>query len=261
MVMLAVLGLVFGSFVNALVWRLHEGKDWIKDRSECTHCHHKLAAKDLVPVFSYLALGGRCRYCHKKIDDSPLVELATMALFLVSYFFWPVALQGAGLFRFALWLVFIIGFVALVAYDSRWFLLPDKVVFPLTALAVTQVVVVAVVYHDGWRVVLGALAGALIIAGSFYGIFQLSKGTWIGGGDVKLGVMLGLLAGGPLNSLLLLFVASFSGMLISVPLLIAGKASRKTRLPFGPFLIFGLVVVQLFGASITNWYAAHLLYR
>lgn len=258
--MLAVLGLTFGSFVNALVWRLHEGKDWLNDRSECTHCHHKLAARDLIPVLSWLMLRGRCRYCRKQIDDTPLVELGTMALFLVSYFFWPVALEGGGLLRFVLWLVFSIGLVALVSYDIRWYLLPDKIVFPLAALAILQVAALSTIFGGGWHAALGALGGVVIIAGLFYAIFRISNGTWIGGGDVKLGVVLGLLAGGPLQAVILLFVASFSGMVAALPMLITGKAGRKTQLPFGPFLIFALVVVQLFGVRIAHWYTG-LLYH
>lgn len=258
-VMLGALGLIFGSFVNALVWRLHEGKDWLRDRSECTHCHHKLTAKDLVPVFSYLYLRGKCRYCHKKIEDSPWIELGTMALFLVSYFLWPVAFQGAGLFQFVMWLIMSVGLMALVAFDLKWYILPNKIVFPLIGLAVIQELVVAFVFHGGLHEIIGALAGVVIIAGLFYLIFQASKGTWIGGGDVKLGIMLGLLAGGPLNSLLLLFVASVCGIIISIPMVIAGKANRKTQLPFGPFLILGLVVVQLFGTPIIDWYTRFAL--
>src|SRR4029079_16791155 len=94
--LLVVFGLVFGSFINALVWRLHAGRDWVKERSECTHCHHPLAPKDLVPVISWLWLRGRCRYCHKPIDDSPLVELAVPFLFVLSYCFWPMPLAGVG---------------------------------------------------------------------------------------------------------------------------------------------------------------------
>lgn len=257
--MLAVLGLVFGSFVNAFVWRLHEGKDWMNERSECVHCHHTLAAKDLVPVFSYLILKGKCRYCHKKIEDTPIVEIGTMVVFLASYFFWPVAFEGAGLLRFVAWLIISVGLMALVVYDFKWYLLPDKVVFPLAGLAAVQTVTISLFFHGGWREILGALAGVLIISGTFYLIFQISNGTWIGGGDVKLGLILGLLAGGPLNSLLLLFIASVSGMLFSLPMLATGKASRKTQLPFGPFLVFALVIVQLFGTTLTSWYSQHLL--
>ncbi|HUS25756.1 MAG TPA: prepilin peptidase [Nevskiaceae bacterium] len=256
--LLIVLGLVFGSFVNAFVWRVHEGKDWVRGRSECPHCHHQLAGKDLVPFFSWLALGGKCRYCHHKIEDSPLVELVTPLLFVISYAFWPEPLHGAGLFQFVLWLVFLVGFVALAVYDLRWFLLPDKVVYPLIALAAVQVLGLWLFYNGRWQDVLGAAAGAAIISGVFYVLFQISKGTWIGGGDVKLGVVLGLLAGGPLESLLLLFAASLTGTVLALPFLVQGKAHRATPLPFGPLLIFGLVVVRLFGADLIDWYT-HLL--
>ncbi len=260
-VMLGALGLVFGSFVNALVWRLHEHRNWMSERSECPHCHHQLAAKDLIPVLSWLYLRGKCRYCHAKIEDSPLVEIATMVFFVVSYLWWPVAFEGAGLFRFVLWLIFVVGFVALTVYDLRWMLLPDKIVFPLASLAALQVVGVALFFHGGWHVVFGSFAGVLMVSGLFYLIFQLSKGAWIGGGDVKLGLALGLLAGSPLNAVLLLFVASVSGLLFSLPQLFRGKFSGKTQLPFGPFLILGLFVVVLFGNGIVDWYTAQLFYR
>jgi prepilin signal peptidase PulO-like enzyme (type II secretory pathway) len=259
LVVLVVFGLVFGSFVNAFVWRLHAKRDFMRERSECTHCHHVLAAKDLIPVVSWLMLRGRCRYCGKKIDDTPIVELSTMVLFVGSYLVWPYNLQGAGLFRFILWLLFLISFMALIDYDIRWFLLPNKIVYPLIGLAAVQVAVLATVFRGGWHQAVGALVGALIIGGVFWLIFQVSNGRWIGGGDVKLGIALGLLAGGAINGLLLLFVASFAGTLISLPLLIVGKAKRGTQLPFGPFLIVGSIVVQLFGTAIITWYTAHVL--
>src|SRR5438105_4077844 len=97
LVILAGLGLAFGSFINALVWRIHEKKDWVRQRSQCPHCGHKLAAKDLVPVISWLALRGRCRYCGKPISlQYPLVELAMAAVFISSYYFWPGGVAGVG---------------------------------------------------------------------------------------------------------------------------------------------------------------------
>src|SRR4051812_9838145 len=101
--MLGVLGLILGSFTNALVWRLHEQQKETKKqkaknkkelsilhgRSMCTHCHHKLAWQDLVPLFSWLWLRGRCRYCHQKIDDNPLVEALLGLVFIISYIYWP----------------------------------------------------------------------------------------------------------------------------------------------------------------------------
>jgi leader peptidase (prepilin peptidase) / N-methyltransferase len=250
---LVVLGLCLGSFVNAFVWRVHEHRDWVRERSECPSCHHQLAAKDLVPVFSWLWLRGKCRYCGKPIQDTPLAELAVPALFLLSYLVWPEPLHGAGLFRFVLWLVLLVGFVALTLFDLRWFLLPNKVVFPLVGLGAIWVAG-GLVLGGSWRDVLGSAAGAAIIAGLFWILFQVSKGKWIGFGDVKLGILLGMLAGGVLQACLVLFIASLTGLLVALPLVLQGKAHRKTLLPFGPLLLAGTIVVQLFGTDIINWY-------
>ncbi|HEX9153580.1 MAG TPA: prepilin peptidase [Candidatus Saccharimonadales bacterium] len=253
LLLLIVIGLVLGSFVNALVWRLHENKNWVSDRSECTHCHHKLGPLDLIPVVSWVALHGNCRYCHQKIEDSPFTELMLPALFVISYLCWPVDLAGKGLIEFVFWLVFLVGFAALIVYDLRWFLLPNKIVFPLVALAVIQVVVVTVYRHDV-LLLLQAVGGATAVGGIFYVLFQVSDGAWIGGGDVKLGIVLGLLAGGVIEGFLVLFAASLAGLMAALPSLLQGKAKRKTQIPFGPFLILGLVIVQLFGADVINWY-------
>jgi leader peptidase (prepilin peptidase) / N-methyltransferase len=255
---LVMLGLVMGSFINALTWRMHIGKDWVRGRSECSHCHHPLAPKDLVPVLSWISLLGKCRYCHHKIEDSPLIELAMPAIFVFSYYFWPLGFNGGGLFEFVLWLVFLVGFGALAVYDLRWFLLPDKIVFPLIGLALLQLGGRVIFYGMAWHEVVGAFLGALIMSGLFYGLFQLSKGAWIGGGDVKLALALGLLAGTPLRSLLVIFVASVAGTLVALPLMAMGKAKRKTQLPFGPLLIIGLITVELFGGAMLNWYT-HLV--
>lgn len=262
------LGLMFGSFVNAFVWRLHE-QDEVKSskkpdkvylsklsiqkgRSMCTHCKHELAAKDLVPVLSWLYLRGKCRYCGCFIDDSPIVELSTSALFALSYIYWPYELHGIGLYYFGFWLIFLVAFVALAVYDLRWYLLPDKIVFPIIFLALIQLIGLIVFYNFGLQAVASTFWGVLISSGLFYAIFVLSKEQWIGGGDVKLGIVLGILLGGPSMSLLMLFTASSLGSLIGIPLIIAGK--RKVRLPFGPFLLIATVITTLFGVSIINWY-------
>ena len=251
--MLVALGLILGSFVNAFVWRIHKNKDWINDRSECTHCHHKLAAADLIPVVSWVMLRGKCRYCHKKIEDTPFTEITLPMLFILSYYAWPMTFEGRGLIEFIFWLVFLVVFLALAVYDLRWFLLPDKIVFPLIGLAFVQVLVVSI-YQRDFSILVSSVAGALIISGIFYLIFQLSKGEWIGGGDVKLAIVLGLLTSSILEPFLLLFIASVAGLIGALPTVLTGKAGKKTQIPFGPFLIIGLIVVKLFGASIISWY-------
>ena len=88
---LIIVGLSLGSFVNALVWRLHEGKDWVRARSMCTQCHHELQPFDLVPILSWIWLRGKCRYCHKSISvQYPIIEAMVMVLFLLSYVLCPV---------------------------------------------------------------------------------------------------------------------------------------------------------------------------
>ena len=258
-VILILLGLCFGSFINALVWRLHEKRDWVSERSECPHCHHVLAAEDLIPVLSWVYLRGKCRYCKKPIPDSPLVELSLPILLVISYVFWPAHLSGVGLFSFVLWTIFLVGFVALAVYDLKWMLLPDVIVFPLVILAVIQVLGTAVFFGGGWESLAASLGGVAIISGLFYLIYRVSHGSWIGFGDVKLGVVLGLLAGGPLPAVLVLLVASLMGTAFSLPLVLAGKAGRKSQLPFGPMLIAGLIVVVLAGKAIIGWYSGLLL--
>jgi prepilin signal peptidase PulO-like enzyme (type II secretory pathway) len=269
-IILSILGLCVGSLVNALVWRLHE-QSWLKHhgsapnkelsivtgRSMCTHCKHLLAPKDLIPVLSWVSLGGRCRYCHHRIEDTPVAELALPLLFVFSYLEWPLSFTGNGLWDFILWLVFLSGFLALAMYDLRWMLLPNKLVIPLMALAIIETIgsVFLSTPSNRGAVILSAIVGAAMLGGTFYILFQLSNGAWIGGGDVKLGVVLGLISGGWFGSLLLLFIASLSGSLVSLPILIRRKQSPKFRVPFGPFLILGLIVVKLYGTDIISWYS------
>ena len=256
---LVLFGLLFGSFINAFVWRLHEGRNWVNERSECTHCHHVLAAKDLVPVLSWVWLRGKCRYCHKPIDDNPLVELTLPLLFVASYLWWPLPLHGQGLFDFIVWLLLLIGFVILAVYDLRWLLLPNVVVFPVIGVSAAYVLSNVVFFHAPVRNLLQAALGVVIVSGLFWVLFQVSKGRWIGFGDVKLAIALGLLAGTPAKAVLLLFFASFLGTLVALPLVAAGQAGRKTKLPFGPLLLAATVLVQLFGSDVIDWYTGLFL--
>jgi prepilin signal peptidase PulO-like enzyme (type II secretory pathway) len=270
-IILGVIGLALGSFVNALVWRIHEQDEQkekksskkrdmylkelsiTKGRSMCPYCHHQLAAKDLIPVVSWVSLGGKCRYCRHKIDDSPLVEVITAALFILSYVYWPLAFHGAGLVEFIVWLPLLVGFMALAVYDLRWYLLPNRIVYPLCVLVAIQVLVVSLFFSGGWHTLVGSMWGIVIGGGIFYVLFQVSQGKWIGGGDVKLGALLGALLGGPLGSLLLLFVASVCGTFVSVPLMASGKVKRTTIIPFGPFLLFAAILIRLFGSSVVHY--------
>ena len=137
-------GLIAGSFINALVWRIREqsihtnSKDLsiVNGRSICPNCKHKLAAIDLIPVFSWLSLRGKCRYCHKSISPQYLiVELITAAAFILSYAFWPQPVSGIEAVEFAIWLVLLSGLVALFIYDLKWRILPNRILYPLLSIA------------------------------------------------------------------------------------------------------------------------------
>ncbi|HWZ65539.1 MAG TPA: prepilin peptidase [Patescibacteria group bacterium] len=261
---LVLLGLCFGSFVGALVWRLHEGKDFVSDRSRCEDCGHVLSALDLVPVISWVALGGRCRYCHKKISvQNPVLELSMAALFVLSYIYWPVHLNDwAAWLSFGLWLVYVVGLVALFVYDMRWMLLPDVIVMSLVCLGLVDVGLrLSIVHHltllDYIRhIVLGATA----LGGFYWLLYTLSRGKWVGYGDVKLGVFMGLVLGWQ-GALLTLFLANILGFIFVVPGLVTGKLTRQSRVPFGPFMILAFLLVGLFGQPILNWYLSFILLK
>jgi prepilin signal peptidase PulO-like enzyme (type II secretory pathway) len=269
---LVVVGLCFGSFVNALVWRLREQEvqsakkkpdrkylkklSISKGRSMCPNCHHELAVKDLLPVLSWLSLGGKCRYCKKPISSQyPLVELATAGLFIASYVYWPVDFSDSQKLLFGLWLVLLTGFMALLVYDLHWFLLPNRIIYPLTVPAVLWAAVSIANSSDRLALAVSELVVSVVIGGGiFYALYQVSGGKWIGGGDVRLGWLLGLIVLTPARAVLLLFLASLLGCIVSLPLMAAKRLKKTSVVPFGPFLIVGAIIVQLFGASLIAWY-------
>lgn len=288
---LAVLGLILGSFANALVWRLYGQEElrqviaeleekkaskardkqltakrqelrslsMSKGRSMCSNCRHPLAAKDLVPLFSWLWLRGRCRYCRQPIADPPLMEAGLALAFVASYIRWPLEWSGFGLLAFGFWLVFLTGFAVLTLYDIRWYLLPDRIVWPLVGLAGLLVLLQATLYGAGWQAVMTAVWGVLTTSGVFWFLYAISKGEWIGFGDVKLALALGALVGGPLQGLLLIFIASLLGTLASLPLLVKGGVRRGSIIPFGPFLMAATVILVLFGRRLSDWLASYFL--
>lgn len=252
--MLAVWGLCLGSFAAATVWRMHHKRDWVRERSECEHCHHVLAWYDLVPILSWLMLRGTCRYCHKKLSAEYLVtELAGAALFAGLYAFWPRTLEGWEFVRLGVWLALVTGFIMLSLFDLKWFLLPDKVVYPLLILVVAERAVFAILNTDA-NIIRETVLGIAIGGGIFWALFQVSDGKWIGGGDVKLGFLIGAAVGGPLKAVLVLFFASCIGSLYGVSMMLVRRIKRSSHIPFGPFLMSAAYVVFLLGDKVVHWY-------
>lgn len=253
---MAFFGLCFGSFINALVWRLKNKKDWVKERSQCPRCGHQLAAKDLVPALSWLYLRGRCRYCKKPISSQyPIVELTMAAVFILSYIYWPQPLQGGQLVLFAAWLACSIGLLALLVYDLKWMLLPNTILYPALFIAVAGKLIYLLEFEDHKLHAAAMWALSILVAsGIFWLLFMLSDGKWIGYGDVRLGWITGTLLQTPLKSALMIFLASVIGTITILPLIAAGKRRLSAKIPYGPFLIAATFVCLLFGEGIIDWY-------
>jgi len=279
--LLAILGLMFGSFAGAQVWRLRarqliedtrEGepvdtKEYdallpltkntlSSDRSQCLHCAETLAWFDLVPLISWLSTNGTCRYCKKSIGKfEPLMELGTASAFLVSYILWPLPLDGTkGVMLFILWLVALVLLAILFAYDFKWFLLPDSIMFPLIGLGI----IFSVLRIAGSENILFALlslgSAILVLSGLYYLLWLFSQGQWVGFGDVKLGLALALFIGEWQIALLALFLANLIGTLVVVPGMLLGKIGRKAHVPFGPLLIAGMFTAMLIGERLLSLY-------
>jgi prepilin signal peptidase PulO-like enzyme (type II secretory pathway) len=266
-ILLAWLGLAFGSFVNALVWRLHEQsirkkskkKDLsiVNGRSVCPHCRHQLAWYDLLPVISWLWLRGKCRYCKKPISAQyPAVELALALVFMLSYAYWPTDVTGWQWILFLSWLLAAVGLMALLVYDMRWMLLPNKIIYPtlLVAAGGRLIYILGAETHKLHALAFWGLA-VVVSSGIFWVLFTISKGKWIGYGDVRLGLITGTLLATPKKSFLMIFMASLIGVVFIAPALATGKKTLAARMPFGPFLILATAICVLFGQSIVDWYS------
>ncbi|QQR52993.1 prepilin peptidase [bacterium] len=247
----AMLGLVVGSGINALVWRLHEGTSWVHGRSHCSHCGHMLAAKDLVPVLSWVILGGKCRYCHRPITDGPAIELATGVSFGLSmWVLYPGLLTN--IVMVALWFVLMTLLLALAAYDWRWMLLPDKLMIPLVVLAGVATAYGAIVLQD-WHITGGALAAAVLAGGVFWIMAAASKGRAMGGGDIKLAFAMGLMLGLQ-STAVAMFIAFNVAAIAGVVLIVTKRRGRRDHIPFGPYLVLGTIIAYLYGRDIVAAY-------
>jgi prepilin signal peptidase PulO-like enzyme (type II secretory pathway) len=254
----ALIGLVCGSFVNAAAWRIHENTknkkklSILNGRSMCPDCRHQLAWYDLVPVFSWLELRGRCRYCKKAISvQYPLVEAVTAGLFVWSALIWNFS-NNISYFMFVVWLLMLTSLALLAVYDIKWMILPNKVLTAVLILALIQLALLTI-QNQSFYAVLTSISAAVLGGGFFYGLYALGKGKWMGGGDVKLVFCMGLILGlGKLGVALML--GFISAAVIGVAMIIAHKGSRKSLIPFGPFLIGATIIAQLYGQQLIGAY-------
>lgn len=237
-----ILGAVMGSFLNVVVGRLQIGKSFIGGRSHCPLCQVALHWYDLFPIFSWLLLKGKCRYCHKKIAwRYLLVEIVCAVLFLLG------ALIFLDIKQILVYWVAVSFFTILFIYDGLTYIVPDKISLP--AIGIIFLLNIFLNANDPLNLL---LAG--IIGGAWFLIqFLVSRGRWVGGGDIRLGILIGVLLGFPLVGLALM-VAYIGGSFIALFLIIAGNKNFGSRLPFATILLPAALIIYIWGDLIWNWY-------
>ena len=251
------LGLCMGSFVNALTYRLNLGLSmW--DRSMCPKCKHKLNLLDLIPVCSFLFLKAKCRYCKSKISwQYPLVEFIAGVIFLLIYLKFIINYDfiNYGLVEtIDLSLLFIcaIILVTIFIYDLKYYIIPNKVLFPGIILGII-ILIFKSIYTWSLELAITHAFSIFIVFGFFLVLYLLSKGKWIGAGDVKFGILLGLILPWQ-QSLIMLFFTYVIGAIVGIILLISKKKKLKEKVPMGTFLVIGTFISIFFGEIILEWY-------
>jgi prepilin signal peptidase PulO-like enzyme (type II secretory pathway) len=261
-------------------------------RSYCPHCRKTLKWYDLAPVLSFFILRGECRYCGKKISwQYPVVEAATGIIFLAIFNFSPYGGPPVGwqflvsssqlLIPLIFWLYIASVLIIIFVYDLKHYIIPDKILFPAIILSIFYLFCNLKIWNlfeiwnlsfDAWQPLLFYLASAVGASVFFLFFVLVSRGRWMGLGDVKLAFLMGLILGWP-NILVALFLAFALGAAVGLALILAGRLrlpkpserlckpagySLKSEIPFAPFLIAGTFIALLWGSQLANWYLGML---
>ncbi len=249
----ALLGIATGSLVNAFVLRAKRGLP-LMSKNTCIRCVEPIAWFDCIPVLSYVALRGRCRKCSSAIEwQYPAVEIAISLLFAL---FAARITFGIGIPDFVdsseLWILFVRDavisalLVVIFLYDFRFSVIPDKFSIPAVCAALVFNLLMGA---NPFAVFLGGLT-----IGAFFSVqFLVSQGRWIGGGDIRMGLLMGFLLGLPLG-MVALFLSYVGGAFAGIILLVWKHRRIDSHVPFGTFLAGATVLTMIFGAGILEWY-------
>lgn len=274
-----VAGLILGSFLSVVFTRLEIDPDLTPDqpkrrrksrqaakeilfgRSRCDHCHQQIAWHDNIPLLSYVLLRGKCRHCGKPIGEyHPVLELVSGLFVTAAYLYYGLTWQGGVAVVFGLFMLLIF------AYDLRHQIIPNVIVVPAILLALVVLLYQFVLFqnHAGLQLTLWSTdPEPYLLAGGVLGLFFLalsvvSRGTWIGGGDIKLAALIGLVLGWP-YALVAVILAYLFGCAYAVFLLVTKRATMKTSIAFGPMLVIGYFIAAFYGDTIAGWYGGLFL--
>jgi len=252
------LGLIVGSYLNVVIYRLPRGLSTVLPRSRCPGCGNSIRALDNLPVLSYLLLGGRCRVCQTPISARyPVIEAVTGLLFLVCFLRFGVSFEAPAAALFCSLML------TLAAIDVEHYILPDRITYPGIAagIALQPLLPWARLWEGSWGALAGGVFGALLGAGLLLAIWA----TWylirheegMGLGDVKMLALIGAFLGWK-GMLVAFFFAILAGSVVGLALLRWGSLEMKSKLPFGAFLAFGGLLSLFAGEPIVEWYAGLL---
>ena len=235
------IGSIFGSFYNVVGLRVPLRVDFIKNRSVCMHCKSELSWFELIPIFSYVLQKGKCRHCHTSISIIyPIIELCTGFLFLFAYIN-----IGWNFELIVIMLLISLSIIVLVS-DLRYMLIPNQILlFFLPLFLIARIIQPLDPWHD---TIFGAI-GALVIIGL---IIIASQGG-MGYGDLKLLMLLGFVLG--FKKMIIAFMLAICfGAIVSAGLLLIKKVTRKTYIPFAPYITAGTLISYFYGTDIQLWY-------
>ncbi|WP_458412343.1 prepilin peptidase [Schinkia sp. CFF1] len=239
-------GLVFGSFFNVVGLRIPENISIVKPRSACPNCNHQLKALELIPVISYLLKKGKCKKCRSKISPIyPTFELITGILFAFSFYHFGFTTE------LIVSLTLISMLIIIVVSDIKYMIIPDKVLLFFAPLFIIERIFIPL--DPWWNPILGAVIGFVLLLL----IAIVSKGG-MGGGDIKLFAILGLVLGWKLI-LLAFFMSTLFGAFFGIIGLLIKKVERGRPMPFGPYIALGTIVTYFWGESLIRWYSVNFL--
>ena len=238
-ILTVLIGLALGSFFNVVIFRFGTGKSIIRGRSKCTNCGSVIRWFDLAPVFSYFILRGRCRGCKGKISlIYPVVETATAIILLLLFMNAPATFHLTGVNAIIVLLLTLIIFI-----DIRYLIIPDKILVLLAGAAVGSKLLAD--NADFYRLLISAFG----LTSFFAILYMVSRGRWIGLGDIKLIFLMGFLLGYPMGYLSIV-AAVWLAAIFSMILLVVGKANAKTEIPFGSFLSVATIIFIIFNNEL-----------
>ena len=244
-ILVFVLGLIFGSFLNCLIWRIYQ-EESIGGRSYCPKCRKQIEWYDNIPILSFIILKGRCRKCGQKISwQYPLVEFITALLFLLT-FIKDAADPNLTLLLLRDWFL-IITLVIVFVYDFRWQLIPVNVLWFMSAF---MFIINLFLGYNYLNIIIFGSAGALF----FLLQYLLTNKKGVGVGDIWLGLFLGIVFPSAPQLILVLLVSYCFGSLVSLGLVAMRKKGFKAQIALGPFLALGALITLLYGEAIINWY-------